>query len=79
MTLNLVESPMGSKDTVLEKFWIFAPSEGPKLLFQYQFLSIIANIYKTVFRILFLRKVTNPGYRISSNKHRGLLIKFRKC
>ena len=58
---------MGSKDVVLGKFWIFTPSEDPKLLFQYQFLSIIDNIYKTVSRILLLKKVSNPDYRISSN------------
>ena len=34
MTFKLAESPMGSKDTVLQKFLIFGPSEGPKLLFQ---------------------------------------------
>ena len=56
MTFKLVESPMGSKDTVLGKFWIFTPSDGPKLLFQYLFLTIIDN------RILLLRKVSNPDY-----------------
>ena len=65
---------MGSKDTVHRKFLIFAPSEGPKLLFQYQFLSIIDNIYKTVSRILFLRKFSNSDYRIPSNKYRGCLL-----
>ena len=59
MTFKLVESPMGSKDTVLGKCLIFAPSEGPELLFQYLFLTIIDNIYKAVSRILLLRKVSN--------------------
>ena len=62
MTFKLVESPIESKDTVLGKFWIFAPSEGPKLLFQYLFLTIIDNIYKTVSRILLLKKFSNPDY-----------------
>ena len=62
MTFKLVESPMGSKDTVLRKFWMFAPSEGPKLLFEYLFLTIIDNIYKTVSRILLLIKVSNVDY-----------------
>ena len=62
MTFKLVESPMGSKDTVLKKCWIFAPSKGPKLLFQYLFLTIIDSIYKTVSRILLLRKVSNVDY-----------------
>ena len=74
MTFKLAESPMRSKDTVVGQFWIFAPSEDPKLLFQYQFLSIIDNIYKKVSRILFLRKVSNPDYRISSNKRRWSLL-----
>ena len=60
MTFKLVESPMGSKDIVLKKCWIFAPSDGPKSLFQYLFLTIIDNIYKTVSSILLLRKVSNP-------------------
>ena len=51
MTFKYVESPMGSKDTVLRKLWIFAPSDGPKPLFKYLFLTIIDNIYKTVYRI----------------------------
>ena len=62
MTFKLVESPMGSKDNVLGTFWIFAPSECPELLFQYLFLTITDNIYKTVFRILLLRKVSNADY-----------------
>ena len=53
---------MGSKDTVLRKFRIFAPSEGPKLLFQFLFLTIIDNIYKVVSRVLLLRKISNPDY-----------------
>ena len=53
---------MGSKDTILKKCWIFAPSEGPKLLFKYLFLTIIDNIYKTVSRILLLKKVFNLDY-----------------
>ena len=65
---------MGSKYTVLEKCSIFAPSEGPKLLFQYQFLTIIDNIYKTVSRILFFWKVSNLDYCISSDKRQGYLI-----
>ena len=60
MTFKLVESPMGSKYIVLKKCWIFAPSDGPKSLFQYLFLTIIDNIYKTVSSILLLRKVSNP-------------------
>ena len=71
MTFKLVESPMGTKDNVLGKFLIFAPSEGPKLPFQYLFLTIIYKIYKTVSRIVLLRKVSNPDYRISSNKRWG--------
>ena len=74
MTFELVESPMGSKDTVLRKFLIFAPSEGPKLLFQYLFLTIMENIYKTVSRILLLGKVSNPDYRISSIKRQRRLL-----
>ena len=62
MTFKLVESSLGSKDTVLGKYWIFAPSEGPELLFQYLFLTITDNIYKTVFRSLLLRKVSNADY-----------------
>ena len=62
MTFTLVESPRRSKNTVLGKFWIFASSEGPKLLFQYLFLTIIDNIYKTVSRILLLKKFSNPDY-----------------
>ena len=62
MSFKLVESPMGSKDTILRKFWMFAPSEGPKFLFEYLFLTIIDNIYKTVSRILSLRKVSNSDY-----------------
>ena len=53
---------MGSKDTVLRKFRIFAPSEGSKLLFQFLFLTIIDNIYKVVSRVLLLRKISNPDY-----------------
>ena len=71
MTFKRLESPMGTKDTALGKFLIFASSEGPKLLFQYLFLTIICKIYKTVSRIVLLRKVSNPDYRISSNKHWG--------
>ena len=62
MTFKLVESLLGSKDTVLGKFWIFTPSEGPELLLQYLFLTITDNIHKTVFRILLLRKVSNADY-----------------
>ena len=62
MTFKLAESPMKSKDTILGKFWIFAPSEGPKLLFQYLFLTIIDIIYKTVSRILLLKRFSNPNY-----------------
>ena len=62
MTFKLAESPMGSKDTVLGKFWICIPSEGPKLLFQYPLLTIIDSIYKTVARILLLRKVSNLDF-----------------
>ena len=62
MTFKLVESPMGSKDTVLGKSWIFAPPESPELLLQYLFLIIIDNIYKTVCRILLLRKVSSADY-----------------
>ena len=62
MTFKLVESLMGSKETVLRKCWIFAPLEGPKLLFQYLFLTITDNIHKTVSRILLLKKVSNPDY-----------------
>ena len=71
MTFTLYESPMGSKVIVLVKFWIFAPSEGPKLPFQHQFLFIIDNIYKTVSKILFLRKVSNSDHGIFSNKRQG--------
>ena len=77
MTFELVESPMGSKDTILGKFWIARPLEGPRLLFQYLFLTIIDNIYKTVSRILLLRKFSNPDYRISFNKCRGSLLNLR--
>ena len=62
MTFKLVESSMGFKDKVLGKFWIFAPSKGPKLLFQYLFLTIIDNIYQTVSRILLLKKFSSPDY-----------------
>ena len=62
MTFKLAESPMGSKDTVLGKFWICIPSEGPKLLFQYLLLTIIDSIYKTVAKILLLRKVSNLDF-----------------
>ena len=62
MTFKLVKSPMGPKDTVLGKCLIFALSEGPKLLFQYLFLTIIDNICKRVSRILLCRKVSNLDY-----------------
>ena len=62
MICKLVESVMGSKDTALTKFWIFAPSEDPKLLFEYLLLRIIDNIYKTVSRVLLLRMIFNPDY-----------------
>ena len=62
MTCKLLESPMGSKDTVFRIFWIFAPSEGPKLLFQYLFLSMMYDNHKTASRILLLRKVSNLDY-----------------
>ena len=62
MTFKLMESTMGSKDTVLRKFRIFAPSEGPKLLFQFLFLTIIDNNYEVVSRVLLLRKISNPDY-----------------
>ena len=62
MTFKFAESPMGSKDTILRKFRIFAPLDGPKFLFQYLFLSSIDNIYKTVSRILLLRKVSYSYY-----------------
>ena len=62
MTFKLADSPLGYKDTVLGIFWICAPSEGPELLFQYLLLTIIDNIYKTVSRILLLRKVSNADY-----------------
>ena len=62
MTFELFESPMGFKDTDLGKFLILVPSEGPELLFQYLFLTLIDNIYKTVCRILLLRKASNVDY-----------------
>ena len=62
MTFKLVESPLGSKDTILGKSWIFAPSEGSELLFQYLFLTITDNTYKSVFTILLLEKVSNADY-----------------
>ena len=77
MTFGLVESPVVSKDTILGKFWIARPSEGPRLLFQYLFLTIVDNIYKTVSRILLLRKVSNTNYRISFNKCQGNLLNLR--
>ena len=58
----MICKPVGSKDTALTKFWIFAPSEGPKLLFEYLLLSIIDNIYKTVSRVLLLRMIFNLDY-----------------
>ena len=60
MTFRLVECPLRSKDTVFRKCWIFV--EGPKLLFKYLFLTIIDHIYKTVSRILLLKKVSNLDY-----------------
>ena len=62
MTCKLLESPMGSKDTAFRIFWIFAPSEGPKLLFQYLFLSMMYDNHKTASRILLLIKVSNLDY-----------------
>ena len=80
MTFKLKESPMGSKDTVFRIFWIFAPSEGPKLLIQYIFLTIIDNIYKSVSRVLLLRKVSNPGYSgiVAGISYTSLVLKDSK-
>ena len=62
--LSFLSLPWGLKIPSFENFRFL---HLPKLPFQHQFFSIIDNIYKKVSRILFLRKVSNPEYHISSN------------